>query len=1025
MSFLIKNPLTDDLLIKHFFILGIDAEKIIDTNYFSNIKNHSDSHELTPSVLSLFPSLQKNSIYIDENILLHHCFPSGFYIKKFSQFPFPEHFSFELSNFPLNKRQSSLYFTCLSFYEPIENYNLFKTIHDKGVKFAKKYLQTPQNSQNGNLDNNDIGIICPLVGQGYYIEKVIGFISGEYHPKVLTKILYLLHGKYTGHFNEINEPLEKVIENLIFKIPAMKFGKCKLEVILFKKEHYFEYQPINSVPLSDIEINKIFERYDVNDILQIFKCLLLEEPILIFSEKKSELTSAFDSLLSLLYPFVYVEPHCSILPNNSFGLIESCDKFIFGINQSFSDDFFTKNEISIFNKKILILDLDKKAKYIYKKFDVIQIDLDNDFQEDFELFNDKDIKGKDDLKYNYRNINYNQNQTLEKKEIEQKIDLPAHYKKKTYNIILDYIKTLGKYQNQNTYISEIDNFNHKIKEQFSYFLVSILLNYATFIKYDFETVDNYLFNPENDFVIEKIFDVEGFINMHKVDELFYRKFFHTNIFKHFIIKKIYPINLEDKIDILYFDERIADKNNKYMFGNKVDTPFIYYQFNSTEQQIFIESEYFSINEINYIQNDSYNIKNHLKYYQVVITNLNNQISIKYPVFPKLLYDDFYFGRTYSELYKMNNIPLLNMNCVNQNIRDIYKLIKSSEFNVIYKDYNYSLNNYEESNLLKIEQKDYLSNVWVALNALTLNYCKTDEEKNIRFSEIIEKLYEIDYIDIEIITLILIIISKYGTTEQILITFAKILKNKILLKNYTLHSILITNLTKNFNSDMFSSKTNMISSREAILNKIDSNMELINLENLTFLKRGIYSMDENIQESIEFGLKTMCCYCRRLNEIEYKLLMEQKGESNGILLQCGNCKNSFSPRIKVNINDKLIESFELISCWDMLQFIKNEFMTNNKFNIDVINFKKNYNEFFWNAVFYFSLNELNFDFLTPYVKDISNNILQQNYVNENTSEQFSELFYENTSNVLYDERRLKGNMASNYKHPYIKMNSGKK
>ena len=92
------------------------------------------------------------------------------------------------------------------------------------------------------------------------------------------------------------------------------------------------------------------------------------------------------------------------------------------------------------------------------------------------------------------------------------------------------------------------------------------------------------------------------------------------------------------------------------------------------------------------------------------------------------------------------------------------------------------------------------------------------------------------------------------------------------------------------------------------------------------------MDENIQESIEFGLKTMCCYCRRLNEIEYKLLMEQKGESNGILLQCGNCKNSFSPRIKVNISDKLIESFELISCWDMLQFIKNEFMTNNKFNI---------------------------------------------------------------------------------------------
>ena len=1025
MSYLIKNPLTDDLLIKHFFILGIDTDKIIDTNYFSNIKNISDSHKLTPSILSFFPSFPKNSIYIDKNILLHHCFPNGFYIKKFNQFPFPEHFTFELSNFPLNNKQSSLYFTCLSFYEPIENYNLFKIIHDKGAKFAQKYLQTPQNSQNDNLYNNDIGITCPLIGQGYYIEKVIGFISGEYHPKVLTKILYLLHGKYTGHFNEIKEPLEKIIENLIFKIPAMKFGKCKLEVRIFKKEHYFEYQPVNSVPLSDIEINKLFERYDVNDILQIFKYLLLEEPILIFSEKKSELTSAFDSLLSLLYPFKYIQPHCSILPNNSFGLIESCDKFIFGINQSYGDDFFRKNEISIFNKKIIILDLDKKAKYIFKKFDVIQIDLDNDFNEDFELFNEKDIKNKDDLKYNYRNINYHKSQNLEKKEIETEIELPTHYKKKTNNILLDYIKSLGKYQNQNTYYSEIDNFNHKIKEQFSYFLVSILLDYPNFIKYDFETVDNYLLNPENDFIIDNIFDVEGFINMHKVDELFYRKFFQTNIFKYFIIKKIYPINLEDKIDILYFDERIADKNNKYIFGNKVDTPFMYYQFNSTEQKIFIESEYFSINEINFIQNDSYNIKNHLKYYQVVITNLNNQISIKYPVFPKLLYDDFYFGKTYFELYRINNIPPLNVNLINQKIKEIYKLIKSPEFNSIYKSYNYSLNNYDESNLLKIEQKDYLSNIWVALNALTLNYCKNDEEKNSRFSEIIEKLYDSYYIDIEIITLILIVISKYGTSEQLLITFVKILKNKILLKNYTLHSILITNLTKSFNSDNLSSKTNIISSRAAILNKKDSNMELINLENLTFSKRGIYSQDENTQESIEFGLKTMCCHCRRLNEIEYELLLKIKGKPNGVLLQCGNCKKSFSPRIKVNIDNKIIESFELISCWDMLQFIKNEFMTNNKFNIDVINFKKNYNEFFWNAVFYFSLNELNFDFLTPYVKDISNNLVQNNCRNENTQEQFSELFYENTSNVFYNQRRMKGNMASNYINPYIKMNSGKK
>ena len=98
--------------------------------------------------------------------------------------------------------------------------------------------------------------------------------------------------------------------------------------------------------------------------------------------------------------------------------------------------------------------------------------------------------------------------------------------------------------------------------------------YANFIKYDFEVVDNFLLNPEYDFNIEKLFDIEGFINSHKVEELFYRKFFHTKIFKNFIIKKIYPINLEDKIDILYFDERIVDKKNKNAFANSQYTTYL-------------------------------------------------------------------------------------------------------------------------------------------------------------------------------------------------------------------------------------------------------------------------------------------------------------------------------------------------------------------------------------------------------------------------------------------------------------------
>ena len=81
---------------------------------------------------------------------------------------------------------------------------------------------------------------------------------------------------------------------------------------------------------------------------------------------------------------------------------------------------------------------------LYHQIDAIQIDLDNDSDEDDFLFDennedDKDEKNKSNQKYkNYRNYN-EPNQSLEANK-EQEIDLPTHYKKKTHNFIMDYLK---------------------------------------------------------------------------------------------------------------------------------------------------------------------------------------------------------------------------------------------------------------------------------------------------------------------------------------------------------------------------------------------------------------------------------------------------------------------------------------------------------------------------------------------------------------------------------------------------------
>ena len=119
---------------------------------------------------------------------------------------------------------------------------------------------------------------------------------------------------------------------------------------------------------------------------------------------------------SYLSPFKYVYPCTTILPSIYYGLINSQDNFIFGINQIYSDDFFTNNGI-IINKNIFIIIIDE---YNENKIRISTKEI---------LFRKKELKNitlsyNPDNKYN---INKNDNIYLNDSF---NIDLPSKLKKK-------------------------------------------------------------------------------------------------------------------------------------------------------------------------------------------------------------------------------------------------------------------------------------------------------------------------------------------------------------------------------------------------------------------------------------------------------------------------------------------------------------------------------------------------------------------------------------------------------------------
>ena len=121
---------------------------------------------------------------------------------------------------------------------------------------------------------------------------------------------------------------------------------------------------MNKLPLLNVNLITIFNVFYVEQILEIYKHLILETRIIFFSEDIVKLTPIIEGFLSFIYPLKYVFQHVTILPQENFMILESVTPYIVGINMKYSDDFFDKYEID--NKDItsLIVDIgnDKNGK---------------------------------------------------------------------------------------------------------------------------------------------------------------------------------------------------------------------------------------------------------------------------------------------------------------------------------------------------------------------------------------------------------------------------------------------------------------------------------------------------------------------------------------------------------------------------------------------------------------------------------------------------------------------------------------
>ena len=129
--------------------------------------------------------------------------------------------------------------------------------------------------------------------------------------------------------------MEKIFLTFLCNIPLPPLGSVKIEYKLNEeyKKIILKRPKMNELTMIRKEINLIFKKFDIKTFLGIFKHLIFETKILIFSSKINELSYFIYGLTSLLFPFHYSFQISFLIPHNAFTAIESNSPYLFGINQ--------------------------------------------------------------------------------------------------------------------------------------------------------------------------------------------------------------------------------------------------------------------------------------------------------------------------------------------------------------------------------------------------------------------------------------------------------------------------------------------------------------------------------------------------------------------------------------------------------------------------------------------------------------------------------------------------------------------
>ena len=549
-------------------------------------------------------------------------------------------------------------------------------------------------------------------------------------------------------------------------------------------------------------------------------------------------------------------------------------------------------------------------------------------------------------------------------------------------------------------------------------MINLLKDYPKFKKKDFNGDSN---------KVQDMIDKTEYINSQSSgDKEFYEKIINSQMFDEFITKRMKPRDTKEKIQALFFEEKINIKHaqKKLIRGNKileqnVLLPSKDYDYQEPKEIIDLTEttttySILDINTIKFFYNE--NINNEVclpRGFAVASGNTQNELYFYYYLFPSLLSD---------KLFKYNCKHYITPQNFNLKISKINEDIIHNCF-IIFED---------EKKIKSGELLNDFYTSYIILYSLSLWY--TDkEEREARFNNMLQILYKIENYDMEVIELLFNSLINLGEEQLASFLYNKFNQMHINLtwKIFLIMSKILHKYQNKYSESLKESKS-IRGSMHYNRNSMPFTTKNIDYKNFRTRSIKIPEIDDNILgEEILFDTLGACLDCKsdiNLEKICRDLSVQELDKINRFKCRCKNSSlQKLNFKIGTEIYNQIItknsscskQSIILYSPTTLkkkLLYISNLYY-NSKF--DVEKFRINYPEEFWNAIWYFELKGIDKSFMLPYINPVKIEILSgtnkmSNYIsfitqdmtNNDNSELIPKSEFKNPNNKIIKVKKNK-------------------